>query len=111
MGREFAKVLSYAGASIVLADVNKEVCQDVAATVSKETKGKIFGVHCDISRKKDVETLFSSVSASLSGLSSATMQPELSSLSNATMQLQLAPEGDPPPLPHHLDNSLDLEDL
>jgi len=59
MGREFAKVLSFAGASVVLADIDKEGCQEAAVTVSKETGGNILGLPCDVSNKKDVESLFS----------------------------------------------------
>ena len=68
MGIEFAKVLSYAGASVVLADIDKKGCQEAAVTVSKETGGNILGVPCDVSSKKDVENLFSSVESEFDGL-------------------------------------------
>jgi|TARA_Y100000310_G_scaffold61867_1_gene57105 NAD(P)-dependent dehydrogenase (short-subunit alcohol dehydrogenase family) len=68
MGREFAKVLSFAGASVVLADIDKEGCQEAADSISKHTGGNVLGLPCDVSSKKNIHNLFSVVESEFGGL-------------------------------------------
>jgi len=61
MGLAFAEVLSNAGATIYLVDLNEEETIKKSLELSKKTKTKINGIGCDLSSQKNVEDCFSSV--------------------------------------------------
>ena len=58
MGQQFAKVLSLAGAQVVIADVNGKTCEELAHKIESDTGGKLMGLGCDVSSQEQVHDLF-----------------------------------------------------
>ena len=64
MGCEFAQTLANAGATVVIADVDREKIVTVAKSLSKNTSGTIVGMDCDVSSEDQINDLFKFVSDS-----------------------------------------------
>ena len=61
MGQQFAKVLSIAGAQVVIADVDGKTCEELAHKIESDTGGKLMGLGCDVSSQEQVHDLFECV--------------------------------------------------
>jgi NAD(P)-dependent dehydrogenase (short-subunit alcohol dehydrogenase family) len=58
MGQEFAKILSLAGAHVVIADLDEDACKEVARRIGSETGRRLHGLSCDVSNQEQVLHLF-----------------------------------------------------
>ena len=56
---EFARILSLAGARIVIADLDQKQCDSAAERLSKDSPLPVTGKACDVSQKDQVKDLFS----------------------------------------------------
>ena len=56
LGLEYAKILSSAGANIVLVDLDENKCKEKARELEKEFGNKMLGVKTDISNQKEVKS-------------------------------------------------------
>lgn len=61
MGQQFAITLGYAGAKVVLSDVDAKKCKAVAKEVAALTSTSIIGLKCDASKEGQVQELFKKV--------------------------------------------------
>ena len=61
MGQEFAKTLGYAGATIIITDVNIEKCNILAEEISHQTKSSVSGFECNVTDEKQIWKLFHEV--------------------------------------------------
>lgn len=61
MGQNFARALSYAGTSVVLADINEKVCRSASQAIAGETLGEVVPFVCDASKEEEVANLFRKV--------------------------------------------------
>ncbi len=61
MGREFAQTLANAGATVVIADIDKDKTVAAAESLSQNTSGTIVGMACDVSKEEQINGLFKSV--------------------------------------------------
>ena len=58
LGSEYTNSLLAAGASVIIADLEKSNPEIRAANLSKQYKNKIFGINCDVSNEDEVISLF-----------------------------------------------------
>lgn len=68
MGQSFARALSLAGASVVLADINEQACKKAAKDIAGETSAKVIGISCNASKEQDVVGLFEQVNKDFGGV-------------------------------------------
>lgn len=68
MGQEFAKILSLAGACVVIADLNQGFCREVAQNIANQTGGTLSGLACDVSKQEQVIHLFENIHKELGRL-------------------------------------------
>ncbi len=61
MGQQFAITLSYAGAKVVLSDIDAKKCKAAAREVAALTGTSIIGLKCDASKEGQVQELFKKV--------------------------------------------------
>jgi NAD(P)-dependent dehydrogenase (short-subunit alcohol dehydrogenase family) len=61
LGRNYAKVLSAAGARVVIADINKEGCDQVAKEIMQGNNILARGIETDITNKESVERMVQEV--------------------------------------------------
>jgi NAD(P)-dependent dehydrogenase (short-subunit alcohol dehydrogenase family) len=61
MGQQFATTLGYAGATIIIADVNRKKCNILAEEISLQTKSSVSGFECNITDEKQIQKLFHEV--------------------------------------------------
>lgn len=61
LGRQFAKVLSIAGARIIIADLEGARLAETRDLVKKETGNEITVLPCDVTREDDVNQLFAMI--------------------------------------------------
>jgi len=61
LGLEYAKILSSAGANIVLVDLDENKCKEKARELEKEFGNKMLGVKTDISNQKEVKSMVAKV--------------------------------------------------
>ena len=54
MGREFAQTLANAGATVVIADIDKDKTVAAAESLSKNTSGTIIGMACDVNSEDQI---------------------------------------------------------
>ena len=64
MGREFARTLANAGATVVIADIESEKIDTDAQNLPQNTSGSIIGMACDVNSENQINGLFKSVSDS-----------------------------------------------
>jgi NAD(P)-dependent dehydrogenase (short-subunit alcohol dehydrogenase family) len=58
MGQEFARILSLAGAHVVIADLDENACKEIADRIGSETGRRLQGLGCDVSNQEQVLHLF-----------------------------------------------------
>ena len=58
MGQQFAKTLSYAGAKVVIADIDERECNRLAKNISVCTNTPVNGHQCDVTKEKQIRNLF-----------------------------------------------------
>lgn len=63
LGREFARILSLAGARVVLADLRQEDCDSAARLFEKDGVSPVMGKACDVSQRDQVKDLFAFIEA------------------------------------------------
>lgn len=61
MGQQFAITLGYAGAKVVLSDVDARKCKAMAKEVATLTSTSVIGLKCDASKERQVQELFRKV--------------------------------------------------
>lgn len=61
MGKQFAITLGYAGAKVVLSDVDARKCKALAKEVEALTSTSVIGLKCDASKERQVQELFKKV--------------------------------------------------
>lgn len=61
MGQQFASTLGYAGAKVILSDVDARKCHEAAKEVAALTNTSAIGLKCDTSQEKQVKRLFKKV--------------------------------------------------
>lgn len=61
MGQEFAKVLSRAGAAVVIADLNQDHCEEAARKISGQAARPVLALACDVSIEAHVIQLFDQI--------------------------------------------------
>lgn len=57
IGKGIAEKLAEAGANVVISDIDQKECETVAKDVTKKFKVKTLAVKCDVSSKKEVDSL------------------------------------------------------
>ena len=60
IGRAIASTLMHAGASIVISDINEELCKTTADELTKEG-GKVIGVPCNVTDSPSIEKMVQAV--------------------------------------------------
>lgn len=68
MGQQFAATLGYAGANVVIVDVNEEKCKSIAQDISIRTNSTVQGISCDITKEKGIKRLFQKVNDSFNNI-------------------------------------------
>lgn len=58
MGQQFALTLSYAGAHVVIADLYKDRCFDIASKLRYESGNQVWAYQCDVTNSEDIKNLF-----------------------------------------------------
>jgi NAD(P)-dependent dehydrogenase (short-subunit alcohol dehydrogenase family) len=58
MGQQFAKILSLAGATVVIADLDEKISREFVASIGTKTGGNIFGFACDVTSREGIRELF-----------------------------------------------------
>ena len=61
LGREFARTLAFAGADLIISDLDLESCKGLAAEIASETNRRTMGMTCDVSAEDQVRTLFAQI--------------------------------------------------
>lgn len=61
MGQQFASTLGFAGARVIIADVDKEKSDNLAKEISSRVKTVVKGFKCDVVKEKQVKELFKTV--------------------------------------------------
>ncbi len=68
MGQQFAKVLSLAGATVVISDLDKEICEKLAHRIETQSGGSVLGLACDVSDQEQVHQMFEHIGKELGRL-------------------------------------------
>ena len=58
LGTEYTNVLLDAGATVIIADLEKSNPNEKAISLNNKYRNKIFGFNCDVSQEKEVINLF-----------------------------------------------------
>jgi len=61
MSRQFALSLGHAGATVVLADIDREKCENLADAIAHQTGSVCIGVECNVTDEKQVNDAFETV--------------------------------------------------
>lgn len=61
LGSEYAKALASAGASIVLVDLDADVCEKKAGELENKFKNRMMGIKADITKKEEVKAMMEKV--------------------------------------------------
>ena len=64
IGRAIASRFAYAGAEVILLDLNSASAEAVAADIASETSGSVSAIGCDVSEENSVATAFDQIAAS-----------------------------------------------
>jgi len=64
IGRAIASRFAYAGAEVILLDLNAASAEAVAADIASETSGSVSAIACDVSEENSVATAFDQIAAS-----------------------------------------------
>ena len=65
MGQQFGTTLSYAGAIVVIIDIDESKCKNIADEISSKTGGIVVGYSADISDEKQVKKTYNKISDKL----------------------------------------------
>ncbi len=61
IGRRMAKALAQAGAEVIIADRDEDLCRELAQTLADETGGSLAGAGLDVTDEESVNSLFARV--------------------------------------------------
>lgn len=69
IGAAIAKILSGAGAKVMIADLKGDLASDTASTIARETGNECRGMACDVTKIEDINAVVSSTVAAFGGIS------------------------------------------